>query len=81
MERTKKFQVTATSGKRYIWTFTEFKEPTDYGNGVYLGVETPSKDYYSLDCRYLPNYSFHKVCTDYLLKYYGENLDELEEIE
>ena len=72
--------VTAKSGKSYKWTFEEGKpNANDYGNGIYIGIKTPSGDIFSIDCRYMKNYNFEKVCVDYLLEYYGENLDELSE--
>ena len=75
------YKVLAKNGKTYTWRFTEVKSEADYGNGIYIGVEPPSKDHYSIDCRYSSNYKFHKACVDYLLNYYGENLDELWEEE
>lgn len=78
--RTKKFEVTTKNGNKYIWSFTEFKTENDYGNGIYIGIERPSHDHCSLDCRYDPDYKFHKTCVNYLLNWYGENLDELMEV-
>ena len=71
--------VTAKSGKTYKWKFTEHRGVGDYGNGVYIAVKTPSGDIFSLDRRYAYNYDFRKACVDYLLVYYGDNLDELSE--
>lgn len=71
------YKVKAKSGKIYTWRFTEFKNEEDYGNGIYIGIETPSGDDYSLDCRYSTNYNFINACADYLTAYYDENLVEL----
>lgn len=73
------YTITTKNGKVYKWSFTESKSEGDYGNGVYIGVLPPSKDHYSIDCRYIKGYQFNKACVDYLLNYYGENLDELSE--
>ena len=75
----KKFTVTTKNGNVYNWSFAESKREGDYGNGIYIAVKTPSGDVFSLDRRYDIGYSFHKACVDYLLTYYGENLDELSE--
>ena len=71
------YTVTTKNGKAYKWSFAESKNKDDYGNGIYIGIETPSGDIFSLDCRYITGYKFHKTCVDYLLSYYGNNLDEL----
>lgn len=73
------YTVTTKNGKAYKWSFTESKRDGDYGNGIYIAVETPSGDIFSLDRRYAIGYDFRKACVDYLLVYYGENLDELSE--
>ncbi len=75
----KRFTVITKDGKAYEWSFIESKREGDYGNGIYIAVKTPSGDVFSLDRRYAIGYSFHKACVDYLLTYYGENLDELSE--
>lgn len=75
------YTVTTKNGKAYNWSFSEYKSIDDYGNGIYIGVVTPSGDLSALDCRYLKGYNFHKTCVDYLIRYYGENLDELSEAE
>ena len=77
--KTATYIVTAKSGKTYRWRFTEHRRNGDYGNGVYIAVKTPSGDIFSLDRRYAYNYDFRKACVDYLLVYYGDNLDELSE--
>ena len=73
------YTVTTKNGKVYKWSFKEYKDESDYGNGVYIDVKFPSGDKSLLDCRYMIGYKFHKACVDYLLDYYGENLDELSE--
>lgn len=73
------YTVTTKDGQGYKWSFAESKNNGDYGNGVYIAVQSPSGDISSLDCRYMVGYKFHKVCVDFLLAYYGENLDELSE--
>ena len=73
------YTVTTKNGRAYKWSFTECKNEGDYGNGIYIAVKTPSGDIFSLDRRYAIGYSFHKACVDYLLTYYGDNLDELSE--
>lgn len=75
----KRFTVITKDGEAYEWSFIECKQEGDYGNGIYIAVKTPSGDVFSLDRRYAIGYSFHKACVDYLLTYYGENLDELSE--
>ena len=71
------YTVTTKNGKVYQWKFAESKNKDDYGNGIYIGIEAPSGDIFSLDCRYITDYKFHKMCVDYLVSYYGNNLDEL----
>jgi hypothetical protein len=71
------YTVLAKSGKTYKWKFTESKDVNDYGNGIYIVIRHPSGDRSLLDCRYAKNYDFTKMCVDFLLEYYGENLDEL----
>ena len=73
------YTVTAKDGQAYKWSFTECKNDGDYGNGIYIAVKSPSGDVCAMDCRYVTNYKFHKACVDYLLNYYGENIDELSE--
>ena len=73
------YTVTTKNGKVYKWSFTECKNDGDYGNGIYIRIQAPSGDVFGWDCRYMTKYSFHKACVDYLLTYYGENLDELSE--
>ena len=73
------YTVTTKNGKVYKWSFTESKSEGDYGNGIYIAVKSPSGDVFSYDCRYMRGYEFHKACVDYLLAYYGENLDALSE--
>lgn len=76
------YKVLTKSGKSYIWRFTEL-EPNedDYGNGIYIRVDQPSGDDCYIDCRYIVNYEFTESCVDFLHNWYGENLDELEEVE
>ena len=72
------YTVLATNGKEYKWNFTECeRDPNDYGNGIYISIKYPSGDYTLLDCRYARKYNFDQACVDFLLDYYGENLDEL----
>ena len=71
------YTILATNGKNYQWSFYESKDNNDYGNGVYIAIQSPSNDYPYLDCRYYRNYDFDKVCVEWLINYYGENLDEL----
>lgn len=73
------YTVTTKSEQVYKWSFTEGKSEGDYGNGMYIAIKSPSGDVSMLDCRYMTGYKFHKACVDYLLNYYGENLDELSE--
>lgn len=73
------YNVTTKNGKTYKWSFTESKNKGDYGNGIYIAVKTPSGATFSLDKRYAYNYDFRKACVDYLIVYYGDNLDELSE--
>lgn len=73
------YTVLTKNGKVYKWSFTESKCEGDYGNGIYIAVKSPSGDVFSYDCRYMRGYEFHTACVDYLLTYYGENLDELSE--
>lgn len=73
------YTVTTKNGKVYKWSFTEYKQEDNYGNGIYIGVESPSGDHFLIDCRYIIGYKFPKTCVDYLLAYYGGNLDELSE--
>lgn len=73
------YTVTTKNGTVYKWSFTESKSEDDYGNGIYIAVKSPSGDVFSYDCRYMRGYEFHTACVDYLLTYYGENLDELSE--
>lgn len=73
------YTVTTKNGKLYKWSFIEGKNEGDYGNGIYIGVKTPSGDVFTLDRRYDRDYDFHRACVDYLLIYYGDNLDELSE--
>lgn len=75
------YTVKTMNGKVYRWSFTEGKNEGDYGNGIYIGITSPSGDFFSMDCRYMKGYKFHKACVEYLLNYYGENLDELYEDE
>ena len=70
--------VTATSGKQYKWTFEECEiNPEDYGNKKYIAYTAPSGDTFLIDCRYAENYSFTRICVEFLCQHYGENLDEL----
>lgn len=72
------YTVLAKSGKSYKWEFTECEHDTnDYGNGIYISIKHPSGDHTLLDCRYANKYDFNKMCVDFLIEYYGENLDEL----
>ena len=73
------YTVTTKNGNVYKWSFTEGKSEGDYGNGIYIAIKSPSGDISCLDCRYMTDYTFKKACVDYLLAYYGENLDELSE--
>lgn len=73
------YTATTKNGEEYKWSFTESKREGDYGNGIYIAVKTPSGDVFALDRRYDIGYSFHKACVNYLLTYYGDNLDELSE--
>ena len=73
------YTVTTKNGRTYKWSFVEYKSEGDYGNGIYIAVQSPSGDVCTIDCRYMIEYKFHKVCVEWLLTYYGENLDELSE--
>lgn len=73
------YTATTKNGNVYKWSFTESKSEGDYGNGIYIAILSPSGDRFWWDCRYMTGYKFHKACVDYLLTYYGENLDELSE--
>ena len=73
------YTVTTKNGNVYKWSFAESKSEGDYGNGIYIGIKSPSGDLFTLDCRYMWGYKFHKACVEYLLTDYGENLDELSE--
>ena len=73
-------RVLTKTGKSYRWEFTECEPDTnDYGNGIYISIKHPSGDHTLLDCRYTRGYNFDKMCVDFLIEYYGENLDELSE--
>lgn len=74
-----KYTVLTKNAYLYKWSFTEQKRENDYGNGIYIAIKSPSGELSGLDCRYATNYDFNKMCVDYLLKYYGKNLDELTE--
>ena len=73
------YTVTTKNGRTYKWSFIESKSGGDYGNGIYIAVISPSGEMFSLDCRYKAGYQFRMACVDYLLAYYGDNLDELSE--
>lgn len=73
------YTVTTKNGKCCHWRFSECKSRGGFGNGIYIAVLSPSGDLSSIDCRYMTDYSFNKACVDYLLAYYGDNLDELSE--
>lgn len=74
------YTVTTKNGKAYKWTFEECEvNNEDYGNKKYIAYTMPSGDSFLLDCRYVSNYNFTKICVDFLLEWYGENLDELSE--
>lgn len=74
----KTYAITTKNGKIYKWTFEECEtDPNDYGNKRYISYITPSGDAFLLDCRYLKNYNFNKICVDFLHEWYGENLAEL----
>ena len=74
------YTVTAKSGKSYKWTFEECEiNPNDYGNKRYISYIMPSGDAFMIDCRYSEKYDFRKICVDFLLNWYGDNLDELSE--
>ena len=76
--KTATFTVLTKSGKEYKWNFIECEPDTnDYGNGIYIHVNTPSGDTSLIDCRYDREYDFVKSCVEYLTAYYGNNLDEL----
>ena len=71
----KSYEVETQSGKFYEWTFEEGKpKENDYGNGIYIGVTSPSGEIFAIDCRYIQKYIFENVCTEYLKNYYGNNL-------
>lgn len=73
------YNITCTNGKSYKWTFEEcVVNPEDYGNKRYIAYHTPSGDISLIDCRYT-EYNFTKICVEFLLNFYGENLDELYE--
>mgnify|MGYP003292523804 CR=1 FL=1 len=72
------FTVTTTNGKTLTWKFQECESNlNDYGNKKYIVYTTPSGEVFSIDCRYNINYDFIKICVEFLLNYYGKNLDEL----
>lgn len=74
------FQILTTSGNVYRWTFTECEtDPNDYGNKHYIAYKMPSGDSALIDCRYMGAYNFTKICVEFLINYYGDNLDELSE--
>ena len=73
------YTITTINGKAYRWSFTESKSEGDYGNGIYIIITSPSGDRFLMDCRYMGGYNFRKACVNYLLNYYGENIDELSE--
>ncbi len=75
------YTVEAISGKTYTYKFEEGKSENDYGNGIYIGVERPSGDFTSLDCRYIGEYDFITICESYLKEYYGANLVSLRRVE
>lgn len=76
-----KYTVLTKNAHLYKWSFVEQKRDNDYGNGIFIAIKSPSGELSGLDCRYDTNYDFIKTCVNYLLKYYGENLDELSEDE
>ena len=74
------YVVTTTSGKSYKWYFEEgIVDPNDYGNKKYISYTMPSGDTFMIDCRYNTNYNFTKICVEFLINWYGDNLDELYE--
>lgn len=82
MIRNATYNVTTTNGKHYIWRFEEcIPDKDDYGNKMYILYFTPSNDRFLIDCRYMKQYNFTKICVEFLLNYYGKNLDELYEVE
>ena len=80
--KTVSYDVMVTNGKMYTWTFTECEpQLDDYGNKMYINIESPSGDNSLIDCRYICKYYFNKIFVVWLINYYGENLDELSEAE
>ena len=74
------YTVTAKSGKYYKWTFEECEiDSNDYGNKRYIYYIMPSGDSFMIDCRYSEQYDFRKICVDFLLNWYGDNLYQLSE--
>lgn len=61
------------NGHKYTWTFTECKNENDYGNGIYIGVDR-GDDRFSIDARYITDYNFEQICTNYIKDWYGDNL-------
>ena len=76
------FTVTTKNGKTLDWIFHECNiKEDDYGNKKYIAYTTPSNETALIDCRYAQKYDFRKVCVDFLIEWYGNNLDELSEKE
>ena len=62
--------------RQIIYDIAEVRE---YGNKKYIAYTTPSSETALIDCRYTHKYDFKKICVDFLLEWYGNNLDELSE--
>lgn len=74
------YKVKTKNGLERLLRFTESYSKGDYGNGIYIGVETVEGDLTILDMRYAKDYNFQRACQDYISRYYGENLAGFERI-
>lgn len=71
--KTLTIKATVLNGHEYKWTFKEFKNENDYGNGIYIGIDR-GEDTFSVDARYIRPYKFEEICFDVIREYYGANL-------
>lgn len=75
----KKLRIKATliNGQERVWRFVEDKNDSDYGNGIYIGVDRGDEKY-CIDARYMYNYDFEEICANEIKAFYGDNLSEYE---
>lgn len=58
-----------------------WKNPEDYGNGIYMDIWRDGKEFKYVDCRYITNFNEEEILKNVLKSYFGNNIVSITKLE